>query len=43
MVRGQKKFVSYFRVSTDKQGLRGLGMAAQKSCVEQSRARGRRR
>jgi DNA invertase Pin-like site-specific DNA recombinase len=35
MVRGQKKFVAYYRVSTDKQGLRGLGMEAQKSCVEQ--------
>ena len=35
MVRGQKKFVAYYRVSTDKQGERGLGMAAQKSCVEQ--------
>ena len=34
MVRGQKKFVAYFRVSTDKQGVRGLGMDAQKSCVD---------
>lgn len=35
MVRGQKKFVAYYRVSTDGQGVRGLGMEAQKSCVEQ--------
>ena len=34
MVRGQKKFVAYYRVSTDKQGVRGLGMEAQASCVE---------
>jgi DNA invertase Pin-like site-specific DNA recombinase len=34
MVRGQKKFVAYYRVSTDKQGERGLGMAAQAACVE---------
>jgi DNA invertase Pin-like site-specific DNA recombinase len=34
MVRGQTKFVAYYRVSTDKQGERGLGMAAQKADVE---------
>jgi DNA invertase Pin-like site-specific DNA recombinase len=34
MVRGQKKFVAYYRVSTNKQGERGLGMAAQAACVE---------
>jgi DNA invertase Pin-like site-specific DNA recombinase len=34
VVRGQKKFVAYYRVSTDKQGVRGLGMEAQASCVE---------
>ena len=34
MVRGQKKFVAYYRVSTDKQGERGLGMEAQAACVE---------
>jgi DNA invertase Pin-like site-specific DNA recombinase len=34
MVRGQTKFVAYYRVSTDKQGERGLGMAAQQSDVE---------
>ena len=30
----QKKFVAYYRVSTDKQGERGLGMEAQASAVE---------
>jgi DNA invertase Pin-like site-specific DNA recombinase len=34
MVRGQKKFVAYYRVSTDGQGVRGLGMEAQSACVE---------
>ena len=34
MVRGQKKFVAYYRVSTDKQGVRGLGMDAQAAAVE---------
>ena len=34
MVRGQTKFVAYYRVSTDKQGERGLGMEAQKDDVE---------
>lgn len=34
MVRGQKKFVAYYRVSTDRQGERGLGMEAQAACVE---------
>ena len=29
-----KKFVAYYRVSTDKQGDRGLGMAAQREAVE---------
>jgi GH43 family beta-xylosidase len=33
MVRGQKKFVAYYRVSTDKQGVRGLGMEAQARSV----------
>jgi DNA invertase Pin-like site-specific DNA recombinase len=28
------KYVSYYRVSTDKQGVRGLGMQAQRSAVE---------
>jgi DNA invertase Pin-like site-specific DNA recombinase len=34
MVRGQKKFVAYYRVSADAQGERGLGMQAQTACVE---------
>ena len=29
------KFVSYYRVSTDKQGKSGLGLEAQKDAVEQ--------
>jgi DNA invertase Pin-like site-specific DNA recombinase len=33
MVRGQTKFVAYYRVSTDKQGERGLGMKAQEDDV----------
>jgi DNA invertase Pin-like site-specific DNA recombinase len=33
MVRGQTRFVAYYRVSTDKQGERGLGMAAQQADV----------
>jgi DNA invertase Pin-like site-specific DNA recombinase len=35
MVRGQTKFVAYYRVSTDKQGERGLGMEAQAAAVEE--------
>jgi DNA invertase Pin-like site-specific DNA recombinase len=34
MVRGQTKFVAYYRVSTGKQGENGLGMEAQKTDVE---------
>ena len=34
MVRGQTKFVAYYRVSTGKQGENGLGMEAQKADVE---------
>ncbi len=33
MVKQAGKFVSYLRVSTDKQGLRGLGIAAQRRAV----------
>jgi DNA invertase Pin-like site-specific DNA recombinase len=33
MVKQAGKFVSYLRVSTDKQGLRGLGIAAQRQAV----------
>jgi DNA invertase Pin-like site-specific DNA recombinase len=33
MVKHARKFVSYLRVSTDKQGLRGLGIAAQRQAV----------
>ena len=33
MVRGQKKFVAYYRVSTDKRGVRGLGMDARAAAV----------
>ena len=33
MVKQAGKFVSYLRVSTDKQGLRGLGIAAQRLAV----------
>ena len=33
LVRGQKKFVAYYRVSTDKRGVRGLGMDAQAAAV----------
>jgi DNA invertase Pin-like site-specific DNA recombinase len=35
MVRGQTKFVAYYRVSTDRQGERGLGMEAQAAAVEE--------
>ena len=34
MVRGQKKFIAYYRVSNDQQGVRGLGMEAQAASVE---------
>jgi DNA invertase Pin-like site-specific DNA recombinase len=34
MVRGQKKFVAYYRVSTARQGVSGLGMEAQAASVE---------
>jgi DNA modification methylase len=38
MVKHAGKFVSYLRVSTDKQGLRGLGIAAQRQAVLETNA-----
>jgi DNA invertase Pin-like site-specific DNA recombinase len=35
MVKGQTRFVAYYRVSTDKQGVRGLGMEAQAAAVDE--------
>jgi hypothetical protein len=32
-----RRLVSYLRVSTDKQGIRGLGMEAQQAAVERCR------
>jgi DNA invertase Pin-like site-specific DNA recombinase len=39
MVRGQTKFVAYYRVSTDRQGASGLGLEAQQADVKAFAAR----